>query len=175
MDALTADELRLLREHMDRQAIRDAIEFHLHGLDSRDFDGIFGRAYTDDATFSVAGGTEFHRGRLQMLEMNSRMTTFSSTIHSLCNTHISLHGDSARSITYAVAWLHVTEGPRAPEVISRGIRYLHEWKRYGPEWRSDRMEHIPLWQVHLPSVDPQLPIPVMRPTDSSRGKGAISR
>jgi ketosteroid isomerase-like protein len=159
VQGLSDAEITLLREQMDRTSIREQIERHLHGLDSRRFEDVFMKAYTDDATFSAFSGEHVTRGYDENLASARRVEMSTSSVHAFGNTRIELDGDAASSETYIVAFL---ESLPPGLIMARGVRYRHRWRREADGWRCYDLSHEPFWQYEVAAVDPSGPPPHQR-------------
>jgi hypothetical protein len=151
VQGLSDAELTLLREQMDRTAIREQLERHYHGLDSRDFEGVFLKAYSDDCVMTSSNGREVTRGYDENLDRLRRFEVFPSSVHVMGNVSVTLDGDEATSETYIVAFLESKDEPR--RILARAIHYSHKWRRYADGWRSYEMAHAPFWQFDAECVE----------------------
>jgi hypothetical protein len=148
----------------DRADIRYALEGHVHSLDSRRFDLMFTRTYTEDVLQFIGESAEPRQGSaaaLQSLQGFAAMSTTST--HVLANADIELDEDRAHSVSFGVAFVVVASEEGSEEgdgrLLIRGIRYEHNWVRTETGWRCHEMRHLPIWQAELPAVTPSLPKP----------------
>jgi SnoaL-like domain len=79
------------------------LERHYRGLDSRDWKGVFLKAYTEDCVFTTSNGPEVTRGRSENMARLRRFEMFPSSIHVLGNCDIRLSGDSASSVVAMIS------------------------------------------------------------------------
>ena len=155
MDDLSTEEIAWLRLQRDKATIRECIEYHFHGLDIGDIPGIHTRVYTPDVHITPAHSAPFigyPDERFQAV-----VAQFKASHHLPCTIEIEVDGDTARSLTFAIAFLRMANAEGGDSVVVRGQRYDHTWRRTGPEWRSDRLVQRALWQYEAPAVDPHLP------------------
>ena len=121
-----------VQDLLDREAIRDVLLRYARGVDRKDLD-LVAACFTPDAAYDGALGVGTVATALAAL--HSAMARYAATMHFMPHQHIELHGDSATSETYAVAY-HRLAGE--PTLFTVGVRYLDELSRHGDRWLIHR-------------------------------------
>ena len=137
---------------MDELAALNAIEHviasYALALDGRDFDRA-ADCFAEDAEATYAG-VEVPGGRPAIrawLEANSE---FAASTHLLATPVVELHGERARAVTSAVAFL-IRERDGALRLHTRELRYTDTLVRRDGAWRITRRVHEALWEAVQPA------------------------
>jgi hypothetical protein len=85
------------------------------------------------------------------------MGNYKSRTHVGANTHVVVTGDTANTVTHAVATLWKDD-----RLVVRGLRYTDELVRVGAGWRIRRREYQPLWQFAAEPTTPRMPAPALK-------------
>ena len=120
-----------IRELLDRNAIRDVLLRYARGVDRRDVD-LVASCFLPGARYEGALGQGTIETALNALR--ERLARYEGTMHFIGNQLIELHGDKARSETYAVAY-HRRCVAGAPQLLSVGLRYVDDLVRSDGQWR----------------------------------------
>jgi len=135
-----------LAEVADRLAIMDVLAKHSRGVDRAD-GALLKTAYWADAT--VAYGA-FNGGAHEFCEiLPNAIRTYARTQHSLSNTSVDFHGDTALVESYVTAYhyLAVEDGPDT-EMIYLG-RYLDTMTRRGDVWKIQHRQVVMDWNQNI--------------------------
>ena len=124
----------IVRGLADRAAIQDVLLRYARGVDRRDLD-LVSSCFVPDASYegALASGTIGDA----LARLRERMGRYESTMHFIGNQLVELHGDTASSETYAVAYHRLTEAGIA-KLFTVGIRYLDELVRASDGWHISR-------------------------------------
>ena len=129
--ALTIEDL------ITREEIRDALIAYSQGLDQRNWD-LYEQAFTADATFEAPdeGIGKMSTEELKRLLQSGNDATRLSGQHALYNTHFTIDGDTARTIT-EVEWvtLQTTDRPGLIFEVRAGGMYVDDLVRAEDGWR----------------------------------------
>lgn len=129
--ALTVDDL------INREEIRDALNAYSQGLDQRNWE-LYAQAFTADATFEAPGEgiDKITAAELQQLLQSNNDATRLSGQHLLHNTHFTMRGDTARTIT-EVEWvtLQTTDKPGIIFDVRAGGMYVDDLVKTDAGWR----------------------------------------
>lgn len=133
--------------------IRTIIERYFNAVDRRDFD-LLGTCFTDDVDFEFNLETKIEvKGRDALIARFMGMNKPYASSHAMSNTGITVTGNKASSITFAVVHSVLTAGPGA-RVLIRGLRYDDEHVFGAQGWQIRRRKHNPLWQYEATTVKP---------------------
>lgn len=141
-------ELQRLRELLDREAIRETIARYFTGHDRGDLDWV-NSAFTANARLFIDGIQVRGSGTLPASERPQPrgvpMDKLLATSHVMGQCEIHVNGESARSETYAVAYLVLDSGEGRRRMLVRGLRYLDILRREGERWLIEERRHQLDW------------------------------
>ncbi len=144
--------LAWIRESKDRDDIRRVITAYFLAIDRherehlRDVFTPDGRIYVDGQLRSGPGVTAQPTAAYD--GFNPANIKASNHVMGQCDIH--LDGDSARSETYAVAYL-LLPGSAGDRLLSRGLRYHDRLERGVGGWRIVERRHYRDWMVEQPT------------------------
>jgi 3-phenylpropionate/cinnamic acid dioxygenase small subunit len=120
-----------IRDLLDRAAIHDVLLRYARGVDRKDLD-LVAACFTPDASYegALASGTIAQA----LGTLRERMARYEATMHFIGNQLVEVHGDTARSETYAVAYHRLAEAGIV-KLFTVGVRYLDELVRTSDGWR----------------------------------------
>ncbi|MEU6643414.1 nuclear transport factor 2 family protein [Saccharomonospora sp. NPDC046836] len=133
----------MVRQLLDREAIREALHRYCRGVDRVDVDAIRSAYWPDaeDHHGEYVGGPE---GLIERVIEGYSPTDH--VVHSICNTSIALRGDQADVEAYFIA-LHALEvgedGVRIQTFLAG--RYLDVFEKRAEEWRVLRRTVVYDW------------------------------
>jgi ketosteroid isomerase-like protein len=139
-----------INDLLDREAIRDVIRRYAHAVDRRDLDAV-AACFMPDAAYrgSLGEGTI----DIALAALRQRVTRYARTMHFIGNQLIDLHGDTASSETYAIAY-HQIDSDGERRNVAVGVRYLDEFVRHQGTWRIQRRAVELEWQRQDPLTLP---------------------
>lgn len=138
----------------DRTLIRERLELYMSALDRLDRQLVI-ECFTEDAELEYDLKPERYVGGAHFFETLSRVfSAFSSTNHSISNSHVVVSGDTARVDSRAIA---VLVDKHSQRTSIRGVRYLDDLVRCGADWKIKRRIHQPLWQYDVDGAACVLP------------------
>ena len=143
---MTGDRDDTIRELLDRTAIRDVLLRYARGVDRRDVE-LVASCFLPGARYEGALGQGTIEGALDALR--ERLARYEGTMHFIGNQLIEVHGDTARSETYAVAYHRRCERG-APQLLSVGLRYVDDLVRSDGKWRIQCRVVFREWQRREP-------------------------
>jgi hypothetical protein len=144
--------LAWMRESKDRDDIRRVITAYFLAIDRHERErlgDVFaadGRIYVDGTLRSGPGVTAQPSAAYD--GFNPADIKASNHVMGQCDIH--LDGDSARSETYAVAYL-LLPGATGDRLLSRGLRYHDRLRREPRGWRIVERRHHRDWMVEHPT------------------------
>jgi ketosteroid isomerase-like protein len=131
----------------DRDDILDLIMRYAVAVDTRDFDGV-AACFTEDATAEYSGHV-LDPGVKPIIDHISGIASFPASQHVFGSSTVDINGDSAHTVSYAVAYL-VGPVDGGHEVISRGLVYTDDLIRTSDGWRIKNRVHKPIWSTTGP-------------------------
>lgn len=157
-DRLSVEEIRKLRQLMDRAEISQVINDYFNALDSRNLK-LLEKVFTEDVSYTVEMiGVPplqlegFHAVVTELAEV----AAFRTSHHGVRNMSIAIEGDRAHVDVMAIDALHDVRsfagdlGP-ANRIIQHGLRYVDYFERRWNGWRIRNRKLYCLWQVVIPN------------------------
>ena len=157
----TAEVARLL----DKQAIYEVLVRYCRAIDRLD-EELLSTVYHPDAwddhgTFRAAAPDAVR-------ELITRVRSLSkSSMHSITNVLIELHGDSARSEAHFIAWMRF-DRERNEFIRALGGRYLDQFERRGGVWRIANRVVVQEWCRIDPVTEEWKSLPLFHQGQRSR-------
>lgn len=138
----------LLRELLDKQAIRDLVHRYCRAIDRRDFvllRALYHADAVDDHGDYFCGPAAEFIDRLPEIMAANRVTS-----HSVCNMLIEIEGDYAEGEIYTLAY-HLSETAGETTDFLVGGRYLDRYVRDGGAWKFLHRKIVMDWNQLGPS------------------------
>ena len=135
--------------------VRTVLERYFNAIDRRDYT-LLATCFTEDVEFEFNLDTKIAvSGRDALIARMSAIGRPAASSHALSNTGVTIDGDEAEAVTFAV--VHVVMGVEGGKVLVRGIRYDDRLVRRDGVWRIASRKHNPLWQYETVSMSPRVP------------------
>ncbi len=144
-------------ELLDYVRIRRRLDSYMSALDRLDHAELIA-SFTEDADITYHNGRDTYVGGSHWLaSAGPRMAKFVSTNHTLSNSVIEVHGDTATADSRAVAWL-LTSEEDGNIVYMRAVRYLDELVHTSDGWKISKRQHLPVIQFEVPATSIFMPL-----------------
>jgi hypothetical protein len=146
MAELTTDELRALRELLDRAQITDLIHRYSRAVDRLDADllrSVYWPDGTDDHGMFAGGALDYVDWVMAFVG------AWISTHHDNSNIMIDLDGDVAYGECHWTGWYRFQQGDQVVDQVSNG-RYLDRYERRDGEWRIFHRVCVSDWSRSAP-------------------------
>ena len=140
--------------------IKAMLQRYFYALDARDRE-VLETCFAEDVEVQYHTGTagQFTQSSAQSIVdyLIDNMQNYKARTHVGANMHVWIKGETATSVTHAVATL--LKGER---LVIRGLRYTDEHMKIAGEWRITRRKHQPLWQYEATPMQPDIPAPALK-------------
>ncbi|MBI4299677.1 MAG: nuclear transport factor 2 family protein [Chloroflexi bacterium] len=148
---MTSERDPAIQELFDRAAIHDVIMRYCHGIDQRDMDLVrscyIPDAYDDHGRFKGTGIDNI------IAFFVAALKPYSATMHFIGNELIEVHGDTADSEAYCVAYHRTVNGEETRD-IAVGLRYVDKFVRRDGRWLIAERVVKPIWSRNDLMVPP---------------------
>jgi ketosteroid isomerase-like protein len=132
----------------DRRSIEQVLVRYANGLDRCDFDAVRS-CFHDDATALYSNEVELE-GAQAIADYVKVVESFESTLHHVGNIEVEVHGDEARTMCRAVAYLVRRQPDGSCELAMRALTYIDRFLMRNGAWRIAERHHQASWECVLP-------------------------